>query len=172
MIKNTTRLNELARIFQSTDPVLIAELVTSLRDEEPFEGAIALLAELYAKTNDKKLKHTIEEFMNDIRDPDARGEIISEILKDHNDETNSMLVASCWQSGMNYSEHLTVFAGVFLAGSYATAVECMTLIGEAVHECTDEQLRETFNMINNSPSAMTHEKYPLTNELLSMLVRQ
>ena len=50
---------------------------------------------------------------------------MNEIRKPWKDDTISMLVSSCWQSGLDYSEYSMDFAKVFLKGDYVTAIECL-----------------------------------------------
>ena len=52
-----------------------------------------------------------------------------------------MLVSSCWQSGLNYSEYSTDLAEVFLKGDYVTAIECLTVIEESVNELSKAEKR-------------------------------
>jgi len=76
----------------------IVQAVKSLREEESFEGAIGLLAEIFDTSDDKNVCRAISDFFNDIKDLSARSEIIAEIRKQWNDDTISMIVSSCWQS--------------------------------------------------------------------------
>jgi hypothetical protein len=60
--------------------------------------------------------------------------LLNEIRKQWKSDTISMLVSSCWQSGLNYSDYSFDLAKVFLTGDYVTAIECLTVIEESVHE--------------------------------------
>ncbi len=68
-------------------------------------------------------------------------EVINEIRKPWKSDTISMLVSSCWQSGLNYSDYSLDLAKVFLRGDYVTAVECLTVIEESVHEMSKPDKR-------------------------------
>jgi hypothetical protein len=48
--------------------------------------------------------------MNDIKDKELCDEIIAEIKKPRKSSTVSMLVSSCWQSGLDYSAYSRDFA--------------------------------------------------------------
>jgi hypothetical protein len=47
----------------------------------------------------------------------------------------------------------------------------MTVIEESVPNSTRERKDEIIRMINNSPLSGTHEKYPLAQELVSILMK-
>ncbi|HBE41396.1 MAG TPA: hypothetical protein DDW27_09365 [Bacteroidales bacterium] len=169
MIKSEKRLKELAGILQKGNPVVVTEAIKILRDEEPFEGAIALLAEYYNNASDKENIEIIEEFFNDIKYHSVRPEVIAEILKPYKQDTICMLVSSCWQSGLDYSGYIEDIAGIFLESDYATAIECMTLIEESVKYNTREEKDNIIKIIEKSPRAFTHERNALTRELIEIL---
>lgn len=169
MIKSEKRLKELAGILHKGNPVVIKEAIKILRDEEPFEGALGLLAEYYNNASDKETNKIIEEFFNDIRYQSARPEMIAEIRKPYTQDTISMLVASCWQSGLDYSSYIEDIAGIFLESDYATAIECMTLIEESVKYNTRYEKDNIIKIIEKSPRAFTYEREALTRELIEIL---
>jgi len=169
VIRSEKRYKELEIILKKGNSVLITKAIKILRDEEPFEGAISLLAGYYNSTSDKGNMKVIEEFFNDIKYQDARPEIVAEIRKSHKQDTISMLVSSCWQSGLDYSGYITDILKVFLEGDYATAIECMTLIEESSRFNTREEKDNAIRMVERSPQAFTHEKNALTHELIEIL---
>ena len=171
MVRSEKKLKELAAKLAGSNKAAVITSIKELRNEEPFEGAISLLSGLYDTTSDSGTRKTIEEFCNDIKDQTARPEIIAEIRKPRSQETISMLVSSCWQSGLDYSEYIKDIAHVFLTGNYATAIECMTVIEEAAVNCTREVKQETIRMIEESPLAGLNEKSSLTLELIGILER-
>ena len=171
MIKSDKKLKELTALFNRKNKSAISEAILLLREEEPFEGVINLLASFYNGTEDKSLMKTIEEFFNDIKDHSVRPEIIAEIRKPWKANTISMLVSSCWQSGLDYSDYLADIARVFLKSDYSTAVECMTVISESVNNSNRERKDEIIKIIRDNPSSFTHEKLSLTEELISILER-
>ena len=82
-----------------------------------------------------------------------------------------MLVSSCWQSGLDYSDYVTDMARIFLEGDYATAIECMTVIEESVKNSSRERKDEIIRILEDSYPANTNEKFALTRELITILER-
>jgi hypothetical protein len=171
VIKSEKKLKELTVLFNKKNKSAIGEAILLLRDEEPFEGVIGLLASFYNGSDDKSLMKLIEEFFNDIKDHSVRPEIITEIRKPWKANTISMLVSSCWQSGLDYSDYLVDLARIFLKSDYATAVECMTVISESVNKSSRQRKDEIIKIVRDSPLSSTSEKYSLTEELISILER-
>jgi predicted DNA-binding protein len=169
MIKSDKKFKELSALLSRENSLLICEGIGLLRDEEPFEGAIGLLASFYDKTDDIIIRKTIEGFMNDIKDQSVSGEIITEINRPYRKETITMLVASCWQSGLNYSGYSSQMAEVFLRSEYITALECFTVIEESVHEMSPAKRKELIGIIKKSSPLASGEKAGLTRELIAVL---
>lgn len=171
MIKSEKKLKDLLVLLNKDNNILINEAIGLLRDELPFEGAIGAIVSYYDRCDDFAVRKTIEGFMNDIKDQLASTEVISEIRKPWKDDTISMLVSSCWQSGLDYSEFSTDFACVFVRGDYITAIECLTVIEESASELTTVVKDEIRKIVAESSSAFSHEKKSLTDELMAILDR-
>jgi predicted DNA-binding protein len=171
MIKSLQKLTNLSSLLDKDNNILITQAIDLLREELPFEGAIGLLVSYYDKTDDASVRKAIEGFMNDLKDQSASIEVMNEIKKDWKDETISMLVASCWQSGLNYSEFALELADVFIKGDYITAIECLTVIEESAPELTRKTKDAIIKTVKEAPVSSITEKKSLIFELISILGR-
>ena len=171
MIKSDKKIKLLNEILNKDNNIVITEAIELLRQEKPFEGAIGLLTAYYDKTDDFSMRKTITGFMNDLKDQSVCQEVIEEIRKQWKSDTISMLVSSCWQSGLNYSNFSLNLAKVFLEGDYITAIECLTVIEESVHNLSKETRVKILKMLEESPVTQITEKKELMLELISILDR-
>lgn len=171
MKRSDKKLKELSAVLKKRDTATIEEAIKSLRNEEAFEGTIGLLAAYYDQCSEKALIETIEHFFNDLKELSARPEVIAEIRKPWKPKTISMLVASCWQSGLDYSDYMGDMARTFLKADYTTSIECMTVIEESVQNSTRARKDEIINLIMESPHAFMNEKNTLVHELIGILER-
>lgn len=171
MIKSEKRIKELDEILNKDNNKAITEAIDLLRQEKPFEGAIGLLTAFFDKTDDFSIRKSISGFMNDLKDQSVCQEVINEIRKQWKPDTISMLVSSCWQSGLNYSEYSLDLAKVFLKGDYITAIECLTVIEESVRELSKATKEEIMKMLEVTHISQINEKKELTLELIAILER-
>jgi hypothetical protein len=169
MIRSEIKFRELSEIFNKDNNILITEAIINLREEQPFEGAVSLLTGLYDNNDDNLVRKTVAEFMNDIKDQALAEEIIKEIRKKWKPETKTMLVASCWQSGLNFSDYLKDITAEFLTGNFATAIECFTVIEENAEDLKPGTRKELIAEISKWPPSNVDAKKALTNELLIIL---
>ena len=171
MKRSDKKLKELSAVLKKNNAEAVIQSIQALRDEEPFEGAVTLLAEYYDRSTSNSVRPVISEFFNDLKDQSVRPEVISEIRKQYKPQTISMLVASCWQSGLDYSDYLTDMTRTFLKADYATSIECMTVIEGSVQNATRPRKDELITIIMESPFAFMNEKNALVHELISILER-
>ena len=169
MIKSDKKIRELSEILNKDNIIVIPAAIELLRQEKPFEGAIGLLTAFYDKTENDSIRKIIAGFMNDLKDQTVCQEVINEIRKQWKSDTISMLVSSCWQSGLNYSDYSLDLAKVFLISDYVTAVECLTVIEESVPKMSHTDRNEIIKMLADSPVSEVTEKQALTLELISVL---
>jgi hypothetical protein len=169
MIRSEKKLKELAALLNNDNLREIKKAIVTLREEISFEGAIGLLTAFYDRTDDSAIRKTIEGFMNDLKDQDVCEEVITEIRKIWKSDTTSMLVSSCWQSGLDYSDYSSDMVNVFLRSDYVTAIECLTVIEESVYKMEREKKDEILKVIKESPVSEENQIRALTLELIALL---
>jgi hypothetical protein len=171
MIRSDNKLKELSAILNKNNSLIITESIEVLRLEKPFEGAIGLLTAYFDKTEEHSVRTSIAGFLNDLKDPTVCPEVIAEITRPWKPGTISMLVSSCWQSGLNYSEYALDLAKTFIKSDYVTAIECLTVIEESVEDLSRERKDEVIKLIENSASVIPANILSLKDELLLILER-
>jgi hypothetical protein len=169
MIESEKRVKELAAKLHDKNKNIVSSAIISLRNEVPFSGAIRLLTELFDKTDDVNIKDLIRTFMNDIKESGIRSEVIKEINKSYKAETAGMLVSSCWQSGLDYSEFAPDLLKIFLKGDYLVSLECLTVIEESIINLSRKNKDDMIKYLNNNMNNKVGEKSALINELISLL---
>lgn len=169
MLKSDKKLNELAKTLINPDKSLVASKIEMLRNEESFEGAIELLANHYENCNEMDIKVLIAGFFNDLKNPEAKPAVINAIRSSKKDETRLMLITSCWQSGMNYSENVDDFTEFFLENSYDIGFECLTVIEQCVEDIDLKKKKEIIGLLKGKKASQPADKEPLLNELVNVL---
>jgi len=169
MIELEKKLKELAGKLNNKNKNVVRSAIISLRHEDPFAGAIRLLIEVFNKTDDIYIKDLIRNFMNDLKESDARPEVIAEIKKSYKSETAGMLVSSCWQSGLDYSAYTPELVMIFLNGDYVVSLECLTVIEESLSYIPRKKKNEMIAYLEKNKGDAMNEKSVLVNELISIL---
>jgi hypothetical protein len=171
MIKSDKKIRELSALLSQSNNLAISAGIELLRDEEPFEGAVGLLAAYYDNTEDPHVRKTIENFFNDMKDQSVTAELIREIKKELGHDTITMLISSCWQSGLNYSGYCSDLVNIFLISDYVIALECLTVIEESVASISRQMRNDIIGIIREFTGNRGPEKQRLTDELIAVLSR-
>jgi hypothetical protein len=169
MTAEQKKLKLLETRLSSENATALLDTILKLRTEAPCKGAVALLARLYNSSSDKPVKKAVEEFMNDMKESSLRTEVIDEIKKDYKKDTVRMLVASCWQSGLDYSEYAADFALAFNSGDFETALECFTVIEGSVPELPRKTKDHIIIILQENVEKVSADKTALMRQLVTML---
>jgi len=169
MIKSEKKLAELSKILSNAKYNEIYDRISMLRAEEPFEGAIILLAQFYDESDREEIKTAISAFFNDMKERAGRAEVISSLGTVKKPETKAMLASSCWQSGLDYSDYAVALGEAFMSGDYMTSLECFTVLENCSETISDA---DRAGIISRLDTAMAQYDTPLrklAEELISVL---
>ncbi len=169
MLKSEKKLAELNKMLINGEYNEINDRISMLRAEEPFEGAISLLAHFYDETNDKGLKDIISGFFNDLKERSGRAEVIDSISLVKNPASKAMLVSSCWQSGLDYSEHAVALAEIFMVSDYMTSLECFTVLDTCSQMINTADKSDIISRLEQEISKYEAAKQQLSRELIAVL---
>lgn len=169
MTSSDNKRKELEHILSNGNFVKITNAIKLLREQPPFRGAIELVVAYYDKSDNNSIKGLIRDLLNDLKDKSLSKEVMTEIRKEIKPETLRMLVSSCWQSGLDYSDFSSDFAKLFISGDYMTALECFTVIESSVHKMPRSEKDAIIKLIKESAISNKSESKYLAAELISIL---
>ena len=169
MFSNSERYRQLLISLDNANSEQKVTLIKNLRNETAFGGVILLLTEILDSEEDISVKEEAEKFLCDLKDQSYVHEVIESIEKTDTDITKQKLIASCWQSGLNYSLYLENFINYSISLSYLVVIECYSVIEEWIHE-TDEQHKIKWkNTLSTSLPDLSDEKRKLVEAIISLL---
>ena len=109
--KKNPDLDTLDKIRESGNIKQIETVISLLQKNPESEVAIAAAA-----------------LLGDIKDKEAIPILLKAIQNPDNESIQRELIQVCWESGLDYSEHLPFFVDLFLNLDYIEALEAFTLI--------------------------------------------
>lgn len=169
MIKSARKLAELEKMLSAGSHHDIEKTVTALRNSESFEGALKALALFYEKSEDEGLKLIISDFFNDIKEPSSCPEVIDALAGVKRQATKAMLAGSCWQSGLDYSEHAVALTRIFTKGDFDTSLECYTALQICAATISDEDKTQIVKLLRKVTEDQDDSKKILADELITTL---
>jgi hypothetical protein len=155
---------EWMNILEGSDPARIITAIYEIRNA----GSVKILPFLFNlihKKTDPEVRNEILKLMGEIKSQDAVPLIAAALDKNDFGDYLPAFVAACWQSGLDFSKHLRVFAGLFIQADYKTALEAFTVIEESLPHAADTEVVECIRFLRDAECMVTDEKLPLFREL-------
>jgi hypothetical protein len=169
MLRSDKKLAELSKVLNDSKHNEIKARISMLRSEEPFEGALKLLAHFYDTSDDEGLKLIISGFFNDMKESSGRSEVIESISAVSRPASKAMLASSCWQSGLDYSDHAKALAEAFMSGDYMTSLECFTVLENCAEMINQEDKIGIISNLEKEIMRWDISKQQLAKELISIM---
>lgn len=113
--------------LQSKDTSVVTDSINQLREEGQLED-IVVLFDLLLNTKDELLKDTIIKFLADIKEKKAETIFIDAILDKKYKPIRKDLTGICWQSSIDFTNHVNVFTDLLIHSDFETAFEAFTVI--------------------------------------------
>ncbi len=96
--------------------------------------------------------------------------VIVDFIRNHGQAVfTSDLISACWQSRLDFSHSLPVFAELFIRGNFQMAIECFTVIEEAIWQASSAEITTCRKLLVNQIHEVTDDKQALFNQLIQVL---
>jgi hypothetical protein len=168
MDKYTLKETEWIAQLKSENP---ADMLTAIR-EIRHHGNIKMLPYLFSlmlPSTHEIIRKSIVLLISEIKVQEAVPVIVGELEKGGLGNEIIALVAACWQSGLDFSQHLPAFIKIFARGDYQTAIEAFSVIEESIINASPDIQKECLKMLDSVAGEVSEEKYPLFRELVKVV---
>jgi hypothetical protein len=163
MEKQTNLEKEWVRVLGSSDPGLILSAIYEIRNSGSVR-MIPYLFDLMHRETPVEVRNEILALIGEIKSQEAVPVIVSALEQKDFGEFLPSLIAACWQSRLDFSEHMRIFAEFFIHGDYITSLESFTLLEEAFPNASDDDRLSCIRYIKESEHLVLEEKLPLFRE--------
>lgn len=150
--------------LEGSDQTKIITVLHEIRNA----GSVKILPFLFRLINrntDPLTRNEILRLLSEIKSQEAVLFIAESLDKNDFGDYLPAVVAACWQSGLDFSKHLRVFASLFIQADYRTALEAFTVIEESIPGASDVDLSNCLRFLRDAECMVTDEKLPLFREL-------
>lgn len=159
---------ELRNKLFSTNYFVIVEALREIKEN----GTINIIPSLFDLINEKTsdiIKKDILRLICDIKEQSAAPVLVDAIsTRSFGDDTSSV-IATFWQSRLDFSSYLPTFIKIFIKEDYQTALEAFTVIEESASKLSNEMQQECLNILKSVANSISYEKKPLFDELVKVI---
>jgi hypothetical protein len=173
---NTAYLQIFAKIYQMDDfkkyfdeQNYVTKIIGVTNDEAALEAtnpATSSLIDLLTLPENKLLK---EEALIMLK-KEKRGDLLLKAIGESKQNIN-VLLAACWESEINFSEHLVFFVNHALSDDYLISLEAITVIDTMEGPFDEQQVKDSITKVKTAMSNRTDERAVLLNDLRDTLQR-
>jgi len=168
MEKQSSIEREWTRALESHDPDQAIPAIYEIRNSGSIK-ILRLLFQMIRKETPLVIRTEILNLVGEIKSQDAVPVIASSLENmDFGDQLPGV-VAACWQSGLDFSKYLPVFAKLFIDSDYLTSLEAFTVLEESFPNATDQDRMDCIRLLRHSENLVTDEKLTLLRELRKLL---
>lgn len=129
------------------------------------------LIDLLFSPRSERLKASVRGFIEDIKEQAAAPIIAESLRKYYKTEDVSGLVSVCWQSRLDFSQHVALFVEILCTNNYQTALEAFTVIENSLENVPLEMLDAYSRQIQSGIDTNPEQKKPLMREMVAVIDR-
>ncbi len=147
------------------------EIIEALKNilENGYPEIVSDLIELYSKTPFENVKNEIIYILSNLKSANSVQYFMIGLKKINKTLVNQELISTCWQNGLNYSEHLDFFIELVSKDNIYNAIEAFTVIENNFSLLNDEQILTLRKQIMNLKKNCSNENLKLMNELEKLI---
>lgn len=142
--------SDILKKINSGEPELIAEAVQEVKENGDLNIAEALLKNL-EQIKEPHLVTIVVNLLADIKENSFRDILVQKIQTTTNTDVKKELLRIVWESALDYSAWIGVFLELLQQDDFEIAFEASTVIENTVHNLSEEQLRELYEIIHSFP---------------------
>ncbi|TDN99149.1 HEAT repeat domain-containing protein [Sunxiuqinia elliptica] len=161
---NSTIVNQL----NSSSPETVIKALKQLK-ETGNTSYIPTLIEVLHTASDQEIRNQIVRLLSDLKQTDAVPFLIEAIENKKYVNELRFLTSACWENGLDYSNHLSLFIDLVIEQELETAIEAYTVItnmsGKISQEIADKESRKLKEAMLESDE----QKKALMHDLLDFL---
>jgi len=171
MDRPASERNKIIRELNSGKPEIILEAVRKLR-QTGNPSLLPYIIMVLHRTRTEEVRNSIIRFLNDLKVQDSVDELVKAIHNEVYDTEKEILVSACWQSGLDFSDHIDTFVEIAIKEEYRLAFEAFTVVEQSISNCSNREINSYVSQIRQRIDHVDKDKKVLLGEMIRMLEDQ
>lgn len=160
--------NKLVSKLRSGHDGQVLEAIEEIRrDGDP--KILPELARLLIRNRNREVLHAARTIFFDLKNQESV-EMMKSIIEETKDkDAKQVLVAACWENGLNFSVHLPFFVDLVLDEEYLISIEAFTVIENMPGPFVNEDVQQCLDTVHIWLDGPGSENEGIVNSLLEVL---
>ena len=118
---------EISKLLNNPDNSIVLNTINELRDQGN-DNLLEILCQIYIDNEDREIRTSIFQLFCDLKSQKSTEYVMQLIQNANYKVAKQMLISSCWQSRLNYSNFLEIFILMVITESFEISFEAFTVI--------------------------------------------
>lgn len=162
------RGNKLTENLHSKEPSKVLKAIDALRHSGCGKD-IPEIIELLHRTKSEEVKEAVAGLLKDLKDKEGVPYIMEAIRNRKYKNELEIIVGSCWQSGLDYSQYIRDFISLVIRENYVVALEAMTVVENLSCPLPVKDSEEYIGQLKSAINSKDREKNFLYLEMVKIL---
>jgi hypothetical protein len=161
---------DLISLLESKDQAIVIKALHQMEKAANINDLPAIIR-VMATWKGEKIMNDFAYFLSNVRSKQAPAVMVGFLSDPLFANIRTELTRACWESQLDYSQHLLIFARLFISGEFGLALEAFSVIENTCLERPVPKgiMKEVFTLIGNSLCDQPEPKQRLTHELISVM---
>jgi len=158
--------SEIRHKLASNNETIKIQIINFLKEN----GSVDFLPDLLSIYGQSEpINNEIYSIFRDIKRKEAADIISSLIIKSNCFKIKFMLVSSCWQNGLDYSNNLQVFTDLLILNDFNLAFEAFTVIENQIDFLNESKTFKLIELLKTNINQMSENISICVNDLIAEL---
>lgn len=163
---NKKCIRHIENLYAAKTETVLEAIEEIRKDLQP--DCLEALLQLLEENKEKVVKDSIVALLNDNKSAEFRSIIAKQISSCKNAEIRKLLIASCWQSGIDYTEYIVLFAESAIHDDFETALEAFTVVEQMAGPFDNELLVNLIDRTKSQAATLKDSRRNLLMELINL----
>lgn len=160
--------SQIFRDLDSGDTKAVLKAISKIRTEGN-PDVIPVIVDVLQSSGDPEIKSAISALLNDLRDKGCVPYLINAIKDKKYSSNLVILVSACWQSALDFTEHLPDFIDVVIHENYLVSLEAISAIENMRDDLDANDVRPLVRKLEFNLKCVEPEKQLLLAELIKLM---
>lgn len=160
--------NNILKALQSADSIVVIEALDELRVSGKTSD-IPILVEMLHQSQNSEIRAKIAGIFANLKEKDTVPLMIEAIQNQKYAPELKLLVSSCWENGLNYTNYLSLFVDLLIRHDFLVAFEAYTVITNMETTIDQAKIDTEIEKLDQAMHTTTDEKKALMLDVIDFL---
>ncbi|MCF8358053.1 MAG: hypothetical protein K9H26_04795 [Prolixibacteraceae bacterium] len=158
----------IANNLKSDNYELISKSLESIKKSGSVDY-LPLLFEALHKTPFEEIKNLVTKILSQLKSSESVPYFINALNNEKYENEREILIKSCWENGLDYSDYIPVFVNIMTKGNYMESLESLTLIENSEFKISEKEYKKISRQILKSMDNLPNNHKKLLDEAIKVL---